>query len=158
MSVKKRVVIFWTIILAVIGVVCLYWNFQNEYSINWSAFSKNNSNVTPKKEETNKTIGVGVAENKSQPSMEECIEVVSTECKDGRIYITVKNIGDKEIGYVKVNIFYYDMNGNSITTDFTNTINPIPTGYNTVLDKYIPDYIEGEFKYTVQIDSIRRAE
>nr|WP_278336807.1 FxLYD domain-containing protein [Clostridium frigidicarnis] len=52
--------------------------------------------------------------------------------------MTVKNTGNKNIRYVKVNIFMYDSNNNIIDSYWTNSSSLIKPGAKLELEKMIP--------------------
>lgn len=107
------------------GLIGLYKNVKVTNLKDYQAYARKQKSENDKKEKAN--------------SME--IEDVRWEDDNdryGKAVITVKNTGNKNIKYVKVNIFMYDSNNNIIDSYWTNSSSLIKPGAKLELEKGIP--------------------
>ncbi|MBP3912667.1 MAG: hypothetical protein J6D39_14420 [Niameybacter sp.] len=78
------------------------------------------------------------------------LEVTDKEITDGKLFLTVKNTGDKTVSYFKYDIFFYDADGNNIDSDWGNSSKTLKPDAQCTEDTYVdvPDDAE---KYSVEI-------
>jgi uncharacterized protein YcfL len=90
----------------------------------------------------------------AQEKMNNCT-VVKTEAKAemsgyNTIYTTIKNNSKNDINYVKLNIYFYDKNGNTVKSDWTNDDSRIKPGATQILEKIVKQ--DGTWsKYKVEV-------
>lgn len=68
-----------------------------------------------------------------------------------KVRVTVVNNYNKSINYVRVNLFFTDENGDSLTNSYVNSVNTIPSeGGRQILERYVPSSIENVKGLTVR--------
>ncbi|EOU1128390.1 hypothetical protein AB8I98_002347 [Clostridium perfringens] len=84
---------------------------------------------------------------------EKPLKIINKKISGNTLKIQVKNIGNRDIDYVKYNIYYYDTkdgSGGIIGTDWGNCSNPIPPSAMTEMESYVNPPTGAKY-YTVEI-------
>lgn len=93
-----------------------------------------------------------------QDTVNESIEIIdksiATYNNETRVNVTVKNNTNKTTGYIRVDVFFYDSDGNQVDTEWTNTSDKLKPGGTMDFKISVKNLSSSVEKYSIEVTDV----
>ena len=94
------------------------------------------------------------AQDTTKSNIEIIDKGISTYNNETRVNVTVKNNTNKTTGYIRVDVFFYDSEGNQVDTEWTNTSDKLKSGGTMDFTLSVKNLSSSVEKYSVEVTDV----
>lgn len=117
-------------------------------------YDKLQKEIKKEQEETEKRLQEEAEAEYYRRNPEKLIEVVEKSLAGRKLKVKVKNNSNKTTSYIRIDVYFFDDNGNNLGSDWTNTSKKILSGGTLEISSDYIDTPEGTTKFNVAVSDV----